>query len=1054
MKLPHYHESLETFRVNTLPKRSYFVPAGSEETALLDRESSDRLLMLSGDWAFFYAENDRGLPEGFYEKDFDYSAFDTIPVPSVWQNYGYGHHQYMNISYPFPFDPPYLPEDNACGVYVRTFELYRDDFDKHLVFEGVDSCLYVWVNGRFAGFSEASHNTAEFDITPFVVTGENRIAVLVYRWCAGSYIEDQDKLRMSGIFRDVYILDRPKKRIRDFFVKEAFSDDMKQADIRVLLDTEGKPGVKACLKDAEGRIIEGRIAEDWNTEGTAREDSGEGAADGKACISFRIEEPELWNAERPYLYTLILETEEEVIAKRIGLRKIEVRDRTVYLNNRKIKFKGVNHHDSSPFNGYAMTFDELLQDLTLMKQHNINAVRTSHYPPSPLFISLCDEMGLYVIDEADIECHNMASLYGSGGDPDGREKTGSTFSLLADDPDWFGMFFDRIESLVERDKNAASVVIWSMGNESGYGGNFERSLAWVRERDGSRLQHYEGALHAHRYEPSEFPKKNLFAWNSYDRPDGKVEYSNLDFFSRMYPSVEEWLSIEKTCDKPMLLVEYAHAMGNGPGDLEDYWREIYSHDKMSGGCVWEWCDHAVYMGTTPDGKDKYFYGGNWGDRTDGGNFCMDGLVFPDRTVGTGLLEYKNVLRPIRLLERNGNTFSFKNMLDFTNLSGRIGIDYEVVCDDEVLYEGECYDLSAEPHETFTVTLEETLPGKDRCSVNFYYVNLVEDSPEYLPEIFGCDQVMLEAEEETESYDTGESVSGDRTGSCDAGAETSEKLPEIIETDEKVIVSGGCFRYVYNKKLGALESLVKDQKNYLERPLQIAIWRAPTDNDRIVRFRWERAGYDRMMVRVYETSVFIENGLAVIESDIGLSAESIQVFAKVKARYEIGTDGSIAISLKGERLPVMPAFPRFGLRTFLKEDFHDVSYYGYGPFESYIDKHQSCLMGRFEDTVDGLFEDYIKPQENGSHYNCREVSVTDGEKELRISGSGFSFNASRYTSEELTRKAHNFELERSGYTVLSIDGHMAGIGSNSCGPALISDYEVPEEMSLDIRLDLA
>ncbi|MBR0088184.1 MAG: beta-galactosidase, partial [Lachnospiraceae bacterium] len=523
-----------------------------------------------------------------------------------------------------------------------------------------------------------------------------------------------------------------------------------------------------------------------------------------------------------------------------------------------------------------------------------------------------------------------------------------------------------------------------------------------------------------------------------------------------------------------LLVEYAHAMGNGPGDLEDYWREIYSHDKMSGGFVWEWCDHAVYMGTTPDGKDKYFYGGNWGDRTDGGNFCMDGLVFPDRTVGTGLLEYKNVLRPIRLLERNGNTFTFKNMLDFTNLSGRIGIDYEVVCDDEVLFEGECYDLSAEPHETFTVTLKETLPEKDRCSVNFYYVNLVEDSLEYMPEVCGCDQVMLEAAEEEESEKKEAAVSGglqekdpegreaekqesgDTEKQENGYAETaaSGQLPEISETEEKVIVSGSCFRYVYNKKLGALESLVKDQKNYLEKPLQIAIWRAPTDNDRIVRFRWERAGYDRMMVRVYETSAFIENGLAVIESDIGLSAESIQVFAKVKARYEIGTDGSIAISLKGERLPVMPAFPRFGLRTFLKEDFNDVSYYGCGPFESYIDKHQSCLMGRFEDTVDGLFEDYIKPQENGSHYNCREAAVTDGEKELRISGSGFSFNASRYTSEELTKKAHNFELERSGYTVLSIDGHMAGIGSNSCGPALISDYEVPEEMSLDIRLDLA
>ena len=1018
MKLPHYHESLDTPRIGTLPKRSYYVPAGSEETALLPREASDRITMLSGPWAFFYAENDRRLPEGFYEEDFDFSDFNEIPVPSVWQNYGCGTHQYLNTSYPFPYDPPYVPEENPCGLYLRTFETLEDGYEKHLVFEGVDSCFYVWVNGELAGFAEGAHNMSEFDITDLIVSGENRIAVLVYKMCTGSYIEDQDKLRMNGIFRDVYILDRPKKRIADFYVRESFDARFKTADVTVDLELTGAASVSAKLISPEGETLEGAVTREGRN---------------KMQAAFKVDNPFLWNAETPYLYTLVLSGGQETIVKRIGLRKIEVKNSVVYLNGKKIKFKGVNHHDSSPVNGYAMTREELEQDITLMKLHNINAIRTSHYPPAPYMLELCDELGLYVIDEADIECHNMQQLYGSQHDFEGKNKHQVSFSLMADDPDWFTLFFDRIESLVSRDKNAASVVIWSMGNESGYGGNFERSAAWIRAADPERLIHYEGALHAHTYDPSEFPARQLFSWKSYDRPDMKFDFSNIDFYSRMYPALAEWVEIEKTSDKPMILVEYCHAMGNGPGDLEDYWQEIYARDKMCGGFVWEWCDHAMYMGKTPDGRDKYFYGGDWGDRTDSFSFCMDGLVYPDRTPSTGLLEYKNVLRPIRLTGRRGNVFTFKNMLDFTNLSGKIGIEYELVQDGTVLFEGEAYDLEAKPRETFKLDLGEDLPAGAGAVLNFYYVNLEEC--DHLPEVYGQDQVILSAKAEQ--------------------ALSSSSAPDVVSDDDRIVVSGGSFRYIYDKHLGAWVSWVKDQKVFLDSPLSLNIWRAPTDNDMRVKFAWSEVGYDRMMVRVYKTTVSEKDGLIVIESDMGLGAESVQKFCKVKAVYEISSEGDIRIRLKGEKLPIMPSFPRFGLRAFLSDAFDTVQYTGYGPYESYIDKHQASLYGTYEAIVDGLHEDYLMPQENGSHWGCTSLIVSDKkDRQVVINGNAFSFNLSRYSEEELTKKAHNFELERSGKTVLCLDGHQAGIGSASCGPELLSKYRVPEKMKLDVVIRLS
>ncbi len=986
-----------------MPKRAYYVPGSCRENAVGDREESDRFMLMSGDWAFRYFPSDRELPEEFFLEDFDCSDFDLLSVPSCWQTCGYDQNQYVNTRYPFPYDPPFVPKKDPCGIYVRDFEMEEDGFEHHLVFEGVDSCFYVWVNGTFAGYSQAAHNMSEFDITKLTHEGNNRIAVLVYKWCDGSYLECQDKLRMSGIFRDVYILSRPKARINDFFVKESFTKNYAKAEILVELTKKGRVAVRGTLVTPDGEELAGIVCEN--------------------ALRFEVDSPKLWNAEEPWLYQLFIETDHEVIAKKIGLREIEIKNRTILINGQKVKFKGANRHDSSPYNGYAVTLEEMLTDALLMKQNNINTVRTSHYPNSPLFPEICDEIGLYMIDESDIETHGSGSIY----TPDTAACTG-TSCLLSNDPDWYDAYFDRVESNVERDKNSACVIMWSMGNEAGYGGNFERVQAWTKERDGSRLVHYEGALHSMTYDPSKMSAKHLFRYNQYDRPDEKFDYSSLDVYSRMYPSVDEIKDYAKNGDKPMFLCEYCHAMGNGPGDLEDYWQTIYANDCLAGGCVWEWCDHTVYMGQTDDGKDKFYYGGDWGEELHDGNFCMDGLNYPDRTPHNGLKEYKNVLRPILLVSEKAGVFTFRNMLDFTSLKDRIGVICEIKTDGKVLEKLVLIDIDAKPHKTFTIDLSGKLPKDPRSSVIFTYVNLLEESTS--SDELGFDQYLIPA------------------ATCEVGFE-SASAPKCEEGKSRtLVITGNDFRYVYDTDAGSFSRITHHQVSFLEEPIEVNVWRAPVDNDRNIHLVWEKAGLDRLQFRTFETRTAVLENRLVIETDATMGASCKQAAMKVTLHWEVNDSGQIFCELRGDRLPIMPYLPRFGLRMFLRNDFEKVTYFGYGPNESYVDKHRSSRLDRFETTVNGLFEDYIRPQENGSHFGTEELAVSDAEGEtVLFTGTGFSFNASHYTQEELRAKDHNFELVEAGKTVLCIDGAMCGVGSNSCGPVLDKRFETPEKLRL-------
>lgn len=1004
MKLENYYEDPQITRVNTEPNRSYYVPFSSKDSVLtFEREQSDRFVLLNGDWQFRYYKSVHDAEE-FYRPDFDPSGFDKLPVPSCWQMQGYDQHQYTNINYPIPFDPPFVPYDNPCGAYLTSFELSAEqtEMKRYLNFEGVDSCFYFWVNGSFVGYNQVSHSTSEFDITPFTHEGSNQIAVLVLKWCDGTYLEDQDKLRMSGIFRDVYLLLRPENHIRDYFIKTELALDFKTAKIEAALEYEGSVGVTEYrLLDAEGNEI---------ANGQAN--------DGKITIA--INNPHLWNAEDPYLYTLLISFCGEVIAERVGLREVKVKNGVLLINGINVKFRGVNRHDSDPFTGYTISRDQMITDLRLMKQHNINAIRTSHYPNAPEFPRLCDEYGFYLIAESDIESHGTEALYGYDYD---------NIGMLAHDERFQWAIFDRVQRNVQRDKNRPSIVMWSLGNESGYGENFVEAAKWIHAYDNTRLVHYESSVHV--------------------TPGTSPDLSVLDLYSRMYPSVEqiEEYFADPANKKPYVLCEYSHAMGNGPGDLEDYFEVFDRHEGSCGGFIWEWCDHAVYAGRAQNGKARFLYGGDFGEYPHDGNFCCDGMIYPDRRVSPSLVEYKNVIRPLRvaLVSAQEGVFSFRNILDFTNAGDLLDIAYEAKCEGEIIAKGiiEAPDISPHGERQFKIELKP--PKSGRSTVLFRYLQRVEKP--FRPAGFelGFDQVLL----------------GENQPHLDTSAERNYRL-EVRQSENEIIIGGADFRYVFSNRTGLFSELVWHNRSLITSPMQYNLWRAPTDNDRNIRISWEKAGYDRIQSRVHDTAVCNDDKGVTISCGITLAAVYRQPAMRAEASYRISSDGVIHASVHAIRDTTMPYLPRFGVRMFLPSDFEQVRYFGYGPNESYVDKCRSSYLDQFVTTVSANHEDYIKPQENGSHFGCSWVRVCGPSAGLAVEGEGFSFNTSHFTQEELTAKAHNYELEPSGFTVLCIDSMMSGIGSNSCGPELIEKYRLsaekidftfvirPEEESSELR----
>ena len=998
MIVPRFYEDLNVMHDKTMSARAYYIPASVRMNDLVEyRERSDRFQLLNGEWKFRYYSSIYDVTESFYEKGYDVSGFDQVTVPGVWQMDGYDTHQYTNIRYPFPFDPPYVPQDIPCGAYVHNFEYHREKKapKAFLNFEGVDSCFYVWVNGAYAGYSQVPHATSEFDVTDLLNEGENTLAVLVLKWCDGSYLEDQDKFRMSGIFRDVYLLKRPEKTIRDYYI----TTDVEKDSVVVKLDMHFSEPVetKVTIEDKYGAVV-------------AR---GEAAENG--VLELTVLNPVLWNAENPYLYQVILTMPDEVIVDRIGFRTIEIKDKVVYFNGEKIKFRGVNRHDSDPETGFVINARQIKKDLMLMKQHNFNAIRSSHYPNAPYFYQMCDEYGFMVIDEADIEAHGPFMLYRKE-DTD-RNRFQHWNEKIADDPAWEKAIVDRVRLMVQRDKNRPSIIMWSMGNESAYGCNFEKALAWTKKFDPDRITQYESAR--------------------YRNYDITYDYENLDLYSRMYPSLQEIEDyLKNDGSKPFLLVEYCHSMGNGPGDFEDYFQMIHKDDRMCGGFVWEWCDHAIAHGTAENGKTRYYYGGDHGETIHDGNFCVDGLVYPDRTPHTGLLEYKNVYRPVRVVsydQKNGQIV-LHNYMDFDNLKDYVDISYEMTQDGLTVEKGKLANVVAAPHSDAEVELKLQVPNTGKVYLKLIYrlkkqMPLLEQGYE-----LGFDEMKLANED-------------DRNRQAVKWMEQEKAIGTIHvkENDRQIVLQAKDFTYVLDKRTGLFEDMQFAGRSYMNHPMELNIWRAPTDNDMYIKQEWKKAHYDAAYTRAYHIEVLQNKHGVLIMEHAAVVADTVQKILDVKMTWKINEDGKIEAVIEAIKDKEFPDLPRFGIRMFLNKKMDEITYFGMGPQESYRDKHQASCHGLFRSKVAQMHEDYIRPQENGSHYDCDYVELTNGQCGIAaVSKNPFSFNASVYTQEELERVSHNYELKESDSIVFCMDYAMNGIGSNSCGPDVLDKYRFAEE----------
>lgn len=981
-----YHEDPEQLHIGTLPDHCYFIPFGKEQDAFAAREQSRFFGLLNGEWDLTYYDSIIDMPDDFINTE----PAGKIPVPSNWQLHGYDKAQYTNVCYPIPYDPPYVPDDIPVGVYRRAYTYKPDGLRRILCFEGVDSCFYLYINGKFAGYSQVAHHTSEFDITDMLNEGKNYITAAVLKWCDGTYLEDQDKFRLSGIFRDVYVLSRPEKRLENYRITAEPDSTFKFGVLKV--SVQGAD-VKLRLYDGDTPVCEGEAKEGTPFERT-------------------IGDVRLWSAEQPYLYRLEIETDTELIGEKVGFRRVGIEDGVLKLNGRHIKIFGVNRHDSYPDTGAYADKAKMRRDLELMKLHNVNAVRTSHYPNAPEFYAMCDELGLYVIDEADLETHGCVNVYN---DLKWTYKDGyNGIALIAKDPQFRDAILDRERLLVTRDINRPCVIFWSLGNESGYGENLREAAKLVKQLDSTRPVHYEST---HKLD---------------DTPDDV-----LDVVSEMYTSpddIKKFLAREDE-KRPFILCEYCHAMGNGPGDLEDYHDLFMTSDRLCGGLVWEWADHAVILGYTEDGKPKYGYGGDSGERHNDGNFCMDALCYPDRTPHTGLLELKQAYRPVRTAK--GDTpgkFIINSLLRFADAGEYLDCKWEITSDGGKSAGGS-FSFSVPPMGSTEIEIPEAAGAFEKDAyIRFIFTakngyGVFAEGAEV-----GFDQIKIFTAERKP-------------------LPMPENAPEVTETPLLFRVAAGDIVYLFDRRTAQFNSISVNGENILAKPMEYNFFRAPVDND-TMKNDWYGAHLHEPIPKVYETSIAEENNCAVIRVKQSFGWSIHQPFAGMEATYRIDGNGALDIECSAHTSNKVEFLPRFGLRLFVPKTCSTVEYYGYGEYESYIDKHLASYIGNFRSDIADMHEDYIRPQENGSHWGCTRMTVLGEKAAIMFSNpDGFSFSASEYTQEELAGKRHNFELEKCEFNVICADFAMAGVGSNACGPVLAEKYRIKlPDISGKIRIE--
>ena len=929
---------------NRLPQRAYYIP-----------ENKDAYLSLNGVWDF-----------SFYKCDYDDApaAQGNIDVPSCWQCRGYERPYYSNVNYPFPVNPPYVPNENPMGVYTRSFEIGDTKMRHYIVFEGVDSCLELYINGAYAGYSEGSRLQAEFDISELVKQGENTVTVKVRKWCSGSYLEDQDSFRYNGIFRDVYILQRPQGHITDV--------DIRTTDNSVIVKFEGKAEV--TLLDADSNVV-------------AKE-----TAEGRAELF--VKSPIQWNAEKPYLYRLMLECAGEVISFDVGFVSYGINDRAAFtVNGTEVKLKGINHHDTHPQNGYTMTDEELLHDLELMKDLNINCIRTSHYPPTPKFLQYCNRMGFYVMLETDIETHGFSSRYAAGG-YGGYDCLNSNPEWIGNRPEWKAAYIERMERAYERDKNNPCIFSWSIGNESGHCDNNYEMIKWLRAKDKRRLIHSEDA------------SRTAYGWGQQD----PSYYSRPDIHSRMYMGYAELEEYAENDEMylPVYLCEYSHAMGNGPGDVKDYWDIIYKYPKAIGGCIWEWADHTF----VEDGVPKY--GGDFGELTSDGNFCMDGLVTHDRKYKAGSLCTKYAYQNVRF-ELEGDTLKVTNLFDFTDLN-EFFVDITIKKDGAEVYKDRlCLDIK--PKESREIKID--IPGE--CGLGAYLVCRLTDSS---GKEIGLKEIELSSAKLVKE-------------------EVCERV-SVYERGNSVIAEAGDNTYEFSKHLGCLMSIKKGGREQLAVPAALTAWRAPIDNERTV---WQKWGHENVwqgenLDRIFDqmTEMTCEDNRICVKGY--LSGVGRAPFLSYKTEYRFFDDGSVRVTLDGKIRENCIWLPRLGYEFRLPYENARFRYFGRGPMENYSDMMLHTTTDWYESDAANEFVNYSMPQEHGNHTNCKRLIIDGG---LSFAAeTEFDINVSLYDSKALTSATHIDELAANGCTNVRIDYKNSGIGSNSCGPELLEKYRLKEK----------
>lgn len=991
--------------INRMPARAHFLTFQSKEKALLNNNRYTHAFKnLNGVWKFMFLDAPEYSPEGFFNSDFDVTKMDDITVPGNWQLQGYGKMHYSDLWYNFPINPPYVPTENPTGIYKRTFFVEESYRDKKIIirFCGVDSAYHLWINGKEVGYSKVARNESEFDITDIIRVGEeNDVTVRVYQWSDGTYLEDQDMWWESGIFRDVELIGVPKDGINDYKVIADLDDEYKNGIFKVeaFLRTTKEVNVTFELVDAgENTVFTKTVV----------------AKEGKACIDEVIADVNHWTAETPYLYKLFMTVEDdgqivEVIPQNVGFRNIRLNGETFLVNGVAIKFKGVNRHDYSPQNGRVVSREEIEKDIILMKQFNINAIRTSHYPNSYYLYDLCDEYGMYLIAETDLECH-------------GFELTGD-YKWITDDSSWELAYVSRMTRMIERDKNHPAIIFWSLGNESAFGCNFRKMTDVAHEMDPTRLVHYEG--------------------------DFDVE--SADVYSTMYTWIENpkkpylMKDIIEKSKKPHVHCEYCHAMGNGPGNLKDYQDLVYAHDKLQGGFVWEWFDHGIES-FTESGEKYYRYGGDFGDDPSNKDFCIDGLIMPDRTPSPGLYEYKKVIEPITTtaVDIQKGIINLLSRYDFANLD-RFNLVYKVMEDDVILQTGFMAVPSIEARANKDITLPYDLSAIKVKPGAHYYVNIsyqLREDTSYA----SSGHELATAQFELPLYKEGIVV-------------RPEGILNVEKEHTTLHVKGANFSLDFNLVNGNLMNIVRDGMQVLSKGPRLTLWRAPISNDMEIIDKLKKVYFLHLEHEVVmNIDYHMEGNILKVEVDTINSTTNSAWHFKTKYVYTVCPSGDILIDVEGTpsgRVDLAPdMLPRIGVSMHLDKSMEHVRYFGMGPGENYADSKEAAQMGLYANTVDGLFTNYVIPQENGNHMGCKWVSMTNdrGMGLLASTEGDFNFSASWYEDKDLDDAKHTCDLVKRDYIVFNVDYKQNALGTNSCGQWQLDKYRAKfEDFKLSFRL---